>query len=442
MNFFSSDRILHNLARMLLLLLPVLQVPLASAHLQPTTLAEMDVGAGSVAMTLRIPLSELELAFGHNVTHNPQQTLPLWEARFREYLIQHIRSTTSAGQPWTVQVLHMNVESAVQTQSGPFQEVTVQVALTPPSSASVRDFILHYDVIMHQVVTHKVLVSIRSDWAGGSLEPVQVGRIAVDTGAGTIAPLAIHLGSGSSWAGFKAMVSLGMQHIREGSDHLLFILVLLLPATLTWKAGRWANYGGGRYSFVRLLRVVTAFTFGHSITLLAGTLHWLQLPPQPVEVMIAFSILVTAVHAMRPIFPGREQQVAAAFGLIHGLAFAAVLAELHLSAGPLALSVLGFNLGIEMMQLFVISLTIPWFILLSHTAAHQWVRCGGAVFAAIASVGWIVNRISGHSNIIERGMNSVTTLAPLGILILALVAIPAYSYTLLRPSSAGLEERA
>jgi hypothetical protein len=98
-----------------------------------------------------------------------------------------------------------------------------------------------------------------------------------------------------------------MQHIREGTDHLLFILVLLLPATLTWEAGSWASYGGGRYSFVRLLRVVIALTIGHSITLLAGTLHWLKLPPQPVEVLIAFSILVTALHAMRPIFPCRRR---------------------------------------------------------------------------------------------------------------------------------------
>jgi HupE / UreJ protein len=93
------------------------------------------------------------------------------------------------------------------------------------------------------------------------------------------------------------------------------------------------------------LRIVTAFTLGHSLTLLAGALGWLRLPGQPVEILIAVSILVSAAHAQRPLFPGREAQVAAGFGLVHilvhGLAFTGTLAGLHLSAGPLALSILG-----------------------------------------------------------------------------------------------------
>jgi hypothetical protein len=238
------------------------------------------------------------------------------------------------------------------------------------------------------------------------------------------------------------MVSLGIRHIREGTDHLLFLLVLLLPATLTYSGRHWAGYGGVHYSMTRLLKIVTAFTAGHSITLLAGALHWLRLPQQPVEVLIAFSILMTAIHAFRPIFPGREQQVATGFGLVHGLAFAAVLANLNLSAGPMALSILGFNLGIELMQLFVIALTIPWFILLSQTAAHPWVRCSGAVFAGIASIGWIANRISGQPNLVERSMTAVTAIAPLGILILAFVAIPSYLFRVLRTPATCLEERA
>jgi len=138
------------------------------------------------------------------------------------------------------------------------------------------------------------------------------------------------------------------------------------------------------------------------------------------------SILVTAAHAVRPLFPGREARIAAAFGLVHGLAFATVLADLHLSFGPLALSILGFNLGIEMTQLFVIAITMPWLILLSLTPAHHYVRTGGAVLAAIAAVGWIANRVSGESNVVERWMTVFTGYSPLAVLALALIAIPAY----------------
>jgi len=413
----------------------------AEAHLQPTTLVALEIGQDRVAMNLHIPLNELELAFGHDVTQRPEQTMAAWEAPFREYLTQHIRPVTPAGKPWTVQVLEMKVERAEQIRSGPFQEVTVHTFLIPPTAADLRDFVLHYDVIMHQVVTHKALVSVQSDWAAGRVEPVQVGLIAVDTATTRIEPLAIHLGEGSWQAGFQAMVSLGMQHIREGTDHLLFLLVLLLPATLLVNRRKWGIYGGSRYSLARLVKIVSAFTLGHSVTLLAGALHWLTLPQQPVEVLIACSILVTAVHAIRPIFPGREQQVAAGFGLVHGLAFATVLADLHLPAGPMALSIFGFNLGIELMQLFVIALTVPWLILLSLTPGHRWVRVGGAVLAAVAAAGWIVNRVSGESNWIERGMTAITRIAPLGILILAMIAIAAYVANTIRTGAACLNER-
>ncbi len=107
----------------------------------------------------------------------------------------------------------------------------------------------------------------------------------------------------------------------------------------------------------------------------------------------------------------------------------------------MALSILGFNVGIEVMQLFVIALTVPWLILLSLTLAHQWVRVGGAVLAAIAAAGWIVNRVSGEPNWIERGMTAITRIAPLGILILAMIAFAAYFANIYRPGAACLNEK-
>ncbi|HWB96245.1 MAG TPA: HupE/UreJ family protein [Bryobacteraceae bacterium] len=422
------------------MLLPLFSA-LAYAHQQPTTLAVLDIGSDHVAMNLHVPLNELELAFGHEVTQRPQQTIAVWGPPFRQYLLDHIHPVTDAGQPWSVQVLEMSVADADQPQSGPFQAVLVHLSLTPPAGASLRNFILRYDVIMHQVVTHKALLSVHTDWAAGRVEPVQLGVIAVNTGTARIEPVAIHLGDGSLWVGFRGMVSLGIEHIREGTDHLLFLLVLLLPATLTLTGRRWGNFGGSHYSLLRLMKVVTAFTLGHSATLLAGALHWLRLPQQPVEVLIACSILVTAIHAIHPIFPGREAQIAAGFGLVHGLAFATVLADLNLPPGRMALSILGFNLGIELMQLFVIAVTVPWLILLSLTPAHKWVRMGGALLAAVAALGWIVNRVSGESNGIERLMTTVTRFSPLGILLLAFIAIPAYMYATFWGQANCLTER-
>ena len=421
-----------------LLLLSMSLAGTGYAHQQPTTLVVLDVGSDRVTMNLHVPLTELELAFGHNVTDRPEETMSAWAPALKDYLVAHIRPVTRAGEPWSVRVQRMNVGSAEQTQSGPFQEVFVELSITPPAGATVRKFILNYDLIMHQVVTHKALVSLHHDWASGRVEPEQVGIIAVNTGTAQIEPLIVNLGEGSWWAGLKRMVIMGAEHIREGTDHLMFLLVLLLPATLTVNGREWGGFGGSHYSFVRLVKIVTAFTLGHSTTLLAGALGWLRLPQQPIEVLIAFSILVTALHAVRPIFPGRETQIAAGFGLVHGLAFATVLAGLKLSAGPMTLSILGFNLGIELTQLFIIALTMPWLILLSLTPAHRWVRVGGAILAAVAAVGWIANRVSGNANAIERAMTTLTEYSPLGILILAAIAIPAYLYTALRAPANAL----
>jgi hypothetical protein len=92
------------------------------------------------------------------------------------------------------------------------------------------------------------------------------------------------------------------------------------------------------------------------------------------------------------------------------------------------------------MQLFVIALTLPWLLLMSQTGAHPGVRIFGALFAILASAGWIANRVSGVSNLIERWMSTLTDLAPLGILFLAAVTIPAYVYTMLRARTSTFEQ--
>lgn len=410
----------------------VLAVGVASqqtfAHQQPVTLVVLEVAPKNVAMTLHVPLNELELAFGNDVTQSPEKNLPEWRNQFSQYLTKHIHLTT-AQQPWILEVKGMVVTPAEQIESGPFQEITVQLLLTPPVNISPRKFTLNYDLIMHQVVTHKALVSIKNDWERGQISEQSVGVIQVTTQTTQIEPLEINLESGSWWDGFKGMVSLGMHHIKEGTDHLLFLLVLLLPVTLLLKGRQWGGFGGSQYSLSRLFKIVTAFTVGHSVTLLAGALGWLRLPQQPVEVLIAFSILVSAVHAIRPIFPGKEMYVSAGFGLVHGLAFATILADLNLSAAPMVLSILGFNLGIEVMQLFVIAITVPWLILLSLTPFYKWVRITSALLAAIASLGWFANRVSGKPNIIDHSMQAFVQYSPLAILLLALIAIPAYFYT-------------
>ena len=222
------------------------------------------------------------------------------------------------------------------------------------------------------------------------------------------------------------MLTLGLQHIAEGTDHLLFLLVLLLPAPLlVGPERRWGHFGGLRYSLLRLLKIVTAFTVGHSLTLALGGLGWVRWPSQPIEVLIAVSILVSAIHAIRPIFPGREPLIAASFGLIHGLAFAGTIAEYGFSPWYLGLSILGFNLGIELMQLAVVAVIIPWLILLSRTRFYTPVRLVGAVFGGTAALAWIGERTFAWPNPFETVVNGLAHHVGWFVLILACGAVAA-----------------
>ncbi len=412
------------------LALSLLAPPRLDAHQQPTTIVLLDVTPKKIGMELQMPLSELELAFGHDVAQNPETAIERLRPQISEYLLAHIHPLTVEKQPWSVSVAEMRVETAEQTQSGQYQEITIHLDLAPPNGAGTRNFILDYDVIMHQVVSHKALVGVRSDWETGKTDaqPVTIGVIMVDTATTRIFPLEINLRNGGWREGFEGMVSLGMEHIKAGTDHLLFLLVLLLPATLLINGNQWGDFGGAKYSVGRLLRIVTAFTVGHSVTLLIGAAGLLKLPPQPVEILIAVSILVSAVHAVRPIFPSGETYVAAGFGLIHGLAFAAVLSELSLGAGEMALSILGFNIGIELMQLFIIALVVPWLILLSLTAFYQWIRITGATLAALAAAAWLAERVSGSPNAVGTSARDFSEYAHLGVLTLALIALAAYGW--------------
>jgi hypothetical protein len=188
---------------------------------------------------------------------------------------------------------------------------------------------------------------------------------------------------------------LGMRHIAEGTDHLLFLLALLLPAPLKVFAGRWGPPVGIRQSLLRIAGIVTAFTIGHSATLTLAALGLVRIPERPVEGMIAVSILVSALHALRPIFPGREAWIAAFFGLIHGLAFAATLDRLGLGIWQRLSGIFAFNLGIEAMQIAVVALILPSLVLLSRTNAYSGLRIPGAIFAGVASLGWVAERLLG-----------------------------------------------
>lgn len=184
----------------------------------------------------------------------------------------------------------------------------------------------------------------------------------------------------------------GILHLVTGYDHLLFLLSLLLTS------GERAVKEGHRRAIRDVGLVVTAFTVGHSVTLVIAALGWVVLPSRLVETVIAASIvLVAALNYARPEARGPMPWIALGFGLVHGFGFSGVLAELGLPARARLLSLFSFNVGIELAQLAAVLVAIgPLAWLARKPGYRRWVVRGGSVAIGLLATFWMIERATGR----------------------------------------------
>jgi len=192
---------------------------------------------------------------------------------------------------------------------------------------------------------------------------------------------------------FADYVREGVWHIWIGFDHILFLVSLLLPSVFILVENRWAPATRFRDTFWDVFRVATSFTIAHSITLSLAALSIIQLPSRLVESCIALSVVLAALNNIWPLVHGRRWAVAFGFGLIHGFGFASVLADLGLPRDALLLALVGFNVGVELGQLAIISVFLPVAYGLRATKAYRRVIFvgGSAAIALVAGV-WLAER--------------------------------------------------
>lgn len=376
------------------------------AHPMPNSMVVLNIHERHISGQVLLPLSELQSAVGMDVNAHSDRLVERLGSKLQRYLLQHIRPKSFEGVPWAVKIGTMKLVESTDPLVGKYKELTVEFEMTPPKNYDVRNFFFDYDVILHQVASHKALIHVKQDWARGMVREdtltQQIGVIEWDMVNGKLHPFMVSLQQGSVWEGFKNMVNLGVDHIIEGTDHMLFVLTLLFPAMLVSSEGRWSKRLALRASLLNLLKIVTAFTVGHSLTLLLGALQWVHLPSKPIEVFIAVTILISAFHALRPLYPHKEVLIAGLFGLVHGLAFAETLTNLDLSTTQMVLSIVGFNLGIEWMQLVLIAVAFPLLFLVAKTPYYRWFRTIGAVVMMVFAFAWLLERIQETPNFITQ----------------------------------------
>lgn len=238
---------------------------------------------------------------------------------------------------------------------------------------------LHDDTIFAGDAQHETFVRERFG-SGTDTRVLRVGR--QSTRLGEPASLSSLLGQ-FAWE--------GVMHLLTGYDHLLFLLSLLLTT------GELAAKRGHRAALRDIAFVVTAFTIGHSITLIIAAMGVLVLPARFVESVIAGSIVVVAViNIVRPEARKQMPWLALGFGLIHGFGFSSVLADLGLPSRARVLSLLSFNVGIEIAQLGCVLLAIgPLEWMARQQGYRTWVVRGGSGCIVVLAGFWMIERALG-----------------------------------------------
>jgi hypothetical protein len=246
---------------------------------------------------------------------------------------------------------------------------------------------LHYSLLFDVDPTHRGLLQIT---AGALSEAAVLPREAPT--------ITIDMKSPQRWRQFTEFVTEGVWHIWKGFDHILFLLTLLFPAVILYRQGRWEARGSWRASAVDVLKVVTAFTLAHSLTLSLAVFGLVHLPSRLIESTIAATVLLGALNNLMPVVLERRWLVAFVFGLVHGLGFASVLADLGLGGANLALALVGFNAGVEVGQFAIVMIFLPIAVLLRDTLFYQrvFVPVGSGIIGVVA-IFWLLTRATGYT---------------------------------------------
>jgi hypothetical protein len=254
--------------------------------------------------------------------------------------------------------------------------IAVRIAYRCPEPVGQR--ILRDDTVFDEDPRHEAIVRLGGPGrADAAVLRAGAREVAIGTPPSTLGLMGIFL-----WE--------GMLHLATGYDHVLFLLSLILAA------GFVAVAQGMRRAVVDVAILVTAFTVGHSITLIAAALQVVVLPSRPVEAIIAASIVAVALHnVIRPEARGPMPWMAFFFGLIHGFGFSSVLAELGLPREQTVLALVAFNVGIEVAQLaFVVLVLGPIAWAARMPSYRNVVVRGGSLVIALLGMAWLVERLA------------------------------------------------
>lgn len=363
----------------------------AWAHSGEESYVYLDLYDSTVAGRVEYPVSDLNEILGLQLPLEEEAAVEAANANraaIHNYAAAHL-NISAESQPWLIVFGEFSV---LEIGAGGSYLVT-EFEIAREFSPVPRQFTVTYDGILHAKPERNALLIIGTDWGSGTFnnEASELLRFTPDATVQNV-----DLGDTSFWKGVTGVIGLGAEHIRIGTDHILFILALVLPSVLVFsRSDGWRAAPSFGSSLWRVLKIVTMFTIAHTITLTLGGLGIVEFPAAFVETVIALSIVLAALHNIRPVFVNREWLIAFGFGLFHGFGFAGLLGDLGLTQSRRVVSLLGFNLGIELGQAVIIMLIFPSLFMLRRTRYYlRSMYVGSSVLAVIAGT-WALDRSLG-----------------------------------------------
>jgi len=351
--------------------------PLAQAHIASNGFLNLKVDGAQVSGAMELAIRDGELAVGLDHDGNGQVTwgeLKSSQTTLQNYLLGHLR-LSGDGEQCRVGFKPVRVNERVD---GSY----LWLPFTADCAVRLEHLSIDYTILNAEDPSRRGLLTLSSN---GAIQTAVLG--------GAAALRLFELDHPSSRSAFIEYLRAGVWHIWSGIDHLLFLLSLLLPAVLLRRENRWEAVPMAAPAFFNIVKVVTAFTLAHSITLSLAAFDVIRLPSRLTESVIAASIIVAALNNVFPRITQGRWRIAFAFGLLHGFGFASVLAEMGLPTGARVVSLVAFNLGVEAGQLAVVLAIMPPAYLFRSTAFYRrgvmpW---GSSAIACLALV-WFVQR--------------------------------------------------
>ncbi|WP_310425646.1 HupE/UreJ family protein [Chamaesiphon sp. VAR_48_metabat_135_sub] len=343
-NILRSHAQFHRYMRISIALLLGLGLSLSlstpsQAHWADLAVADIQIKQQHVSVNLTVPTGLVAQFDDDKNNQLSDSELTKHQTAIQDFLNQKIQ-LTSAGQKQNSLVIKSATAKKISANIIPTPDTHSNLLLQYQWTAPLSQLEMKYDLFVPGVDTARCLTQVFRD---GKVDNI-VFTPTSKTAALIDAPISQQITS---------FIGLGIEHIWTGYDHILFLISLLML--------------GGELGY--LLKVVTAFSLSHSVTLFLAALNIVSVPSRWVEIAIALSIAYIASENLWKKQPQARWQLAFGFGLIHGLGFSSVLQELDLPRTNLLASIASFSVGIELGQ-FAIVLVV--YFLLSYLRKFPW----------------------------------------------------------------------